>query len=185
MRKSNIITLSVAILAVVCFFIIRAYSFSLALRMSGLNPGDVEEIEHSYDSIMKEFKVIKTSSKKKEIVLALMARDSIGFWKVKYTNEATPIRPNLVSIVWIRDAGTKRYTYKENVISENEWHYVYYGTNASKLIEFLQGQIPNNVTVNIRQSGQKFWIHLISFSEPDVISSINIEELLKTNNCIE
>ncbi|MCX7884855.1 MAG: hypothetical protein N2448_07495 [Caloramator sp.] len=84
----------------------------------------------------------------------------------------------------MRNAGAKRFTHTENAIFENEWYYAYYGTNAAKLIELLPGQIPDNVTVNIRQAGQKFWIHLISFSEPDVISNINIEALLKKNKCI-
>ncbi|MBZ4646474.1 MAG: hypothetical protein PWR27_1432 [Petroclostridium sp.] len=184
MKKSHIILLLVLIFAVIGFFVLQSCSFSLALVRAGLNIGDVEDIEHSYDSVMKEFKVIKTSSKKHEIVLALVTKDSMGFWEVKKTSEATSVRPNLVGIAWIRSAGAKRFTHTENAIFENEWHYVYYGTNAAKLIEFIPGQIPCNVTVNIRQAGQKFWIHLISFSEPDVISNINIEALLKENKCI-
>ena len=184
MKKLHIILLLVLIFAVIGFFFLQANSFSFALVRAGLNPGDVETIEHSYDSVMKEFKVIKTSSKKHEIVLALVAKDSIGFWKVRNAREASPIRPNLVGIAWMRSAGAKRFTHTENAIFENEWHYAYYGTNAAKLIEFLPGQIPDNVAVNIRKAGRKFWIHLISFSEPDVISNINIEALLKENKCI-
>jgi|GEM_PF-635573 len=184
MKKSQIILLFVLIFLVIGFFVLQTYSLSLGLVRAGLNPGDVETIEHSYDSVMKEFKVIKTSSKEHEIVLALVNKDSMGFWKVKNTSEATSARPNLVEIAWMRDAGARRFTHTENAIFENEWHYAYYGTNAAKLIEFLPGQIPDNVAVNIRQAGQKFWIHLISFSEPEVISNINIEALLKENKCI-
>jgi len=183
MKKTYIILL-VLIFAVMCFFVLQTHSFSLGLVRVGLNPGDVETIEHSYDSVMKEFKVIKSSSKQHEIVLALVTKNSMGFWNVKKTSKATPARPNLVEIASMRNAGAKRFTHTENAIFENEWHYAYYGTNADKLIEFLPRQIPDNVTVNIRQAGQKFWIHLISFSEPDVISNINIEALLKENKCI-
>ncbi|MDK2903106.1 MAG: hypothetical protein PWQ93_1025, partial [Clostridiales bacterium] len=70
------------------------------------------------------------------------------------------------------------------IFVEDEWHYAYYGTNAIKLIEFLPGQIPCNVVMNIRQAGEKFCIHLITFADPAVISNINIEALLKENKCI-
>lgn len=187
MKKPYII-LSVLIFAVIGFFVLRFYSFSLGLVRAGLNPHDVEVIEHSHDRVINEFKVIKTSSEKHEIVLALVAKDSMGFWRVKDVNEATSIRPNLVEIAWTRSVGTiitRIFTPTDNpIFVEDEWHYAYYGTNAIKLIEFLPRQIPYNITVNIRQAGQKFWIHLISFTEPDVLSNIDIEALLKENKCI-
>jgi len=182
MKKSHIVW--VLIFIVIVFLVLRACSFSLGLIISGLDPGDVEVIEHSYDRVMKEFKVIKTSSKEHEIVLALITRNSIGFWKVRNTSEATAVRPYLVEIAWMRHAGAKRFTHMENAKFEFEWHYAYYGTNATKLIEFLPGQIPENVAVNIRQAGEKFWIHVITYSEPEVISKLNIEALLKESKCI-
>ena len=143
-----------------------------------------KKIEHSYDSHIKKFKVIKISSGKNEIVLAIAAKTPMGLWKVIDTNEGTSVRSNLVEIVWIRGGGAKRYIHTENAVFENEWHYAYYGTNAKKLIEFSSGQIPENVTVNVRQAGQKFWIHFISFAEADVLNSINMEAILKENGSI-
>lgn len=70
------------------------------------------------------------------------------------------------------------------MIFQKEWHNAYYGTNATKLIEFLPGQIPENVAVNIHQAGQQFWIHLVTYGEPEVLSKINIEKLLKENKSI-
>ncbi|MDK2902185.1 MAG: hypothetical protein PWQ93_104, partial [Clostridiales bacterium] len=101
MKKSHIILL-ILIFTIIGFFVLRSYSFSLGLVRAGLNPRDVEVIEHSHDRVINEFKVIKTSSEKHDIVLALVAKDSMGFWKVKNTNEATSIRPNLVEIAWTR-----------------------------------------------------------------------------------
>ncbi|WP_039767798.1 hypothetical protein [Caldicellulosiruptor sp. F32] len=94
MKKSHIILLLILIFAVIGFFVLQSCSFSLALVRAGLNMGDVEDIEHSYDSVMKEFKVIKTSSKKHEIVLALVTKDSMGFWEVKKTSVNVNIKMN-------------------------------------------------------------------------------------------
>lgn len=183
MKKSRIV-LWILIIAVIVFIVLQTCSFSLGLIIAGLDPDDVEVIEHSYDRVMKEFKVIKTSSKEHEIVLALIIKDFMGFWKVEYASEAIAVRPNLAEIAWMRRAGAKRFAHMEDAKFEFEWHYTYYGTNAIKPIEFLPGQIPDNVTMNIHQAGQKFWIHLITFSEPKVISKMNIEALLKENKCI-
>lgn len=184
MKKIKFIIPLVFLILIVGIFIIQTNGFSLALIRAGFNTNDVEVIEHSYDSTIGEFKVIKTSSKKHNIILAWMSRDSFGFWKVIMTNDATTVMPNLVQIAWMRGAGAKRFTHTENAIFESEWHNAYYGTNATKLIEFLPGQIPENVAVNIRQAGQQFWIHLVTYGEPEVLSKINIEKLLKENESI-
>lgn len=61
---------------------------------------------------------------------------------------------------------------------------IYSGNNALKLIEFTPGQIPDNVTVNIQQAGESYWIHLITFAEPDVLNSIDMKSILQDNQCI-
>jgi len=183
MKRIICVILTAAILIII-FFLIHTSGFSLALIRAGFNTNDVEVIEHSYDSAVGEFKVIKTSSKEHKIILACMSRNSFGFWKVITTSEVTSVRPDIVEIAWVRGAGAKRFTHTENAIFENEWHYAYYGTNATKLIEFLPGQIPENVAVNIRQAGQQFWIHLVSYGEPDVLSRIKMEYLLEESKSI-
>lgn len=184
MKKKYLVLLLILLLGVIAFLGFKLNSFSFSLIRKGYNPNDVDAIEHSFDSNKEEFKVIKTSSKNNEIVLAIITKNSMGFWNVTKTTEATSVSPNMASIAWIRGGGAKRFAHTSNAIFEHEWHYVYYGTNAISLIEFLPGQIPENVTVNIQQAGEQFLIHFITFAEPDVLNSINVETLLKDNKCI-
>lgn len=178
------LVLSVLLLGVIAFFIFKINSFSFSLMRSGYNQNNVQTIEHSFDSNKEEFKVIKTNSKNKEIVLAIITKNSMGIWNVTKTTESTSVNPNIASIAWINGGGAKRFLFTSDPTFEHEWHYVYYGTNAVKFIEFLPGQIPENVTVNIQQAGVQFWIHIISFAEPEVLNSISVENLLKENKCI-
>lgn len=70
-------------------------------------------------------------------------------------------------------------------IFDFEWHMLYYGNNAIKLIEFLPGQIPENVAIDIRQAGNIYSIHLINFGDPYVLPNIDIYSLLLEAGCIK
>ncbi len=185
MRKFGVTLTIVLILGLVVFFILRAFSFPLALRMSGLNPRVTDRIEHSFDANGREFRVIKTESRDGGINLVLLTRNGLGFWcmESQSSNDGQP-GPWPVSIGWIRSGGAKRFDFEENATFENEWHLAYYGNNAIKKIEFLPGQIPENVTVNIQQAGAVFSIHVVSFAEPDVLNRFNVPDLLIENHCI-
>lgn len=184
MKKLYFITATLLIFALIISLIIWHESYSLALIREGLNPKDVFTIEHSFDSNKKEFKVIKTSSKDNKNKLAILTKNNLGMWNISSTSEDARETPSLIRIGWIRGAGARRYEYSENASFENEWHIAYYGNNATKLIEFLPGQIPENVTVNIRQAGKEFWIHMVSFAEPNALNNVDIDEILVKNQCI-
>ncbi len=116
--------------------------------------------------------------------MAIITKNNLGFWTITSKSGKVAANPNLISIGWIRGGGAKRFIYTENAEFENEWHIAYYGNKATKLIYFLPGQIPENVTVNIQQAGELFWIHIITFANPDVLNSIDIQTLLIKNQCI-
>ena len=163
--------------------IIRANSFQISLHRQGLGNQNVDIIDHGFDNNKDEFKVIKTISNDNEIVLALMIKNKMGFWNIS-SIKASTTDSNLVTIGWVISGGAKRFVYTENAIFEQEWHLVYCGNNAKKLIEFFPGQIPENITVNIQQAGEEYCIHIISFAEPDVLNSFDVITLLKNNQCI-
>ena len=185
MKKSHIFLLSAIILLIVCVYIARPLSFTLSLKLSGFNTSSYKELEHSYDRVLGEFKVIQTETKNGQLAIVLMKKNKYGFWNVSNSNKAIDSKSNFIQLAFMRSAGIKRYEAIQNGIIEHEWNYLYCGTNALKLIEFKSGQIPENVTVNIRQAGNKYWIRLTTYTDPDILGDLDLERLLKENNCIE
>jgi hypothetical protein len=178
------VAIAVSLLIGIIVLIIRANSFSIALRRAGLNPNHVTTIEHSFDSDKQEFKVIETSSKDNKLILAIVTKNRLGFWSISNIRGDGTANPHFASIAWVKGGGFKRFSPTEDSVFQNEWHYAYCGDNATKQIEFLPGQIPENVTVNIQQGGSKFWIHVISFAEPEVLNAFDVKALLEENKCI-
>jgi hypothetical protein len=150
----------------------------------GFDPRDVRTIERSFDSNQQEFRVIKTSSKDREIVLAILTRDGLGFWTVTSVSGEAQADPHLESIGWIRGGGVRRFSHSEDPDFSHEWNLVYYGNNAIQHILFRPGQLPENVAVNIQQAGEEYLIHIISFADPEVLNSIDIPALLEENHSI-
>ena len=190
MKKACIIVISILVIGIIVFNIFRMNSLSLALRKAGFNPYDVKHLESDFDANGDEIKIIKTSSNKQEIVLVYMVKNKMGFWSVGYWApnqhpDGEPQETQPVCISWMKPAGIKWYNIDGNTISEIEWHLLYYGNNAIKLIEFLPGQIPDNVAVNIQQAGNEYSIHLIHFGDPDVFNNIDMHSLLLEAKCIK
>ena len=86
----------------------------------------------------------------------------------------------------MQDVGVKRFVNTEEVDFVQEWHFAYCGNNAVAKIDLQTGQIPENVTVNIQQAGNTYWIHAISFADSYVINDFNnnLIQILETNGCI-
>ncbi|MCX7842999.1 MAG: hypothetical protein N2489_07995 [Clostridia bacterium] len=182
MKKVYIILPILLVIILICFFIYRENSFSFALIKSGFKTSDIDIIEHGFDNNKDEFKVLKTSTDKEKVVLVKMTKSNLGIWSVSDIQKDA--NKGVVSIAWFGDGGVKRYEPTENPIFFTETHYVYYGTNASKLIEFFPNQIPENVTLSVQQAGKIFCIHLLSRGDPEQLSKIDIVKLLIKNKCI-
>ncbi|SFQ47435.1 hypothetical protein [Caldicoprobacter faecalis] len=190
MKKVYIIVIFILVTGIIVFNIFRINSFSLAIKKAGFNPHDIIPLESDFDANGNEIKIIKTSSNRQEIVLVYMVKNKMGFWSVGYWSpyqypdeESQETQP--VCIGWMKPAGVKWYYINGNKTFETEWHLLYYGNNAIKLIEFLPDQIPDNVAVNIQQAGNEYSIHLIHFGAPDVLNNINMRSILLEAKCIK
>lgn len=182
MRKLRNIGFIVIALIILGFILYWGFSFQIALVQSGYRIGDIEVLEHSFDTKDNEFKVIKTSSDKEKISLVIIKKNRIGIWSISQTRKDN--NKGIVSIAWFGDGGAKRYSESENPIFYDESHFIYYGTNATKLIEFLPEQIPEDVTVSVNQAGNVYCVHLVSRGKSDIIGNIDVEALLKKNDMI-
>jgi len=190
MKKVYIIVIFILVTGIIVFNIFRINSFSLAIKKAGFNPYDVIPLESDFDANGNEIKIIKTSSNKQEMALVYMVKNKMGFWSVGYwsphqhpNGESQETQP--VCISWMKPAGIKWYGTDENITSAFEWHLLYYGNNAIKLIEFPPGQIPENVAVDIQQAHNEYIIHLIHFGAPDVLNNINMRSILLEAKCIK
>ena len=169
---------------IICVYIARSLTFTLNLKLSGFSTASYKELEHSYDRVLDEFKVIQTETKSGQPAIVLLAKNKFGFWNVSNSNVAIDSNSDFIQLAFMRSTSIKRYDATENGIIEHEWNYLYCGTNAIKLIEFKPGQIPDNVTVNISQADNKYQIHLITYTGSDILGELDLEKILKENNCI-
>ncbi|MDR0325679.1 MAG: hypothetical protein LBI19_06270 [Oscillospiraceae bacterium] len=165
MRKNHIAIIAVCIAAaIVCGGI--AGSFRIALALSGLH-ADYMEVDADFDANGKQIKILWVYSE--EPAWAYMQRNVFGIWSVEYTG--------IRAISWLKPVGMRRFSARENPITEFESHVYYYGNDATMLIDPYKLALPHNVHINVRQAGKEYWIHWISFlgEEP---SGINIRQLL-------
>lgn len=184
LRKSYHIIIICLVALFLVGTILFVNSLTLAMKFAGLDTNDVNILEQSIDSNNKEFKIIKTHSKKNGLVLVHMKKNAFGIWTVSNTSNMDPNR-KFVSIGWMRDGGIRRFSPEDDPKFETEWHNLYYGTNAIKNIEFLKNQLPDNVTINIQQAGKDYSIHVISFGDPEELNKLDIYNMLIAAKCIQ
>lgn len=183
MKKIHIVILAILILVFV-YITITKESFSIALWRAGFSSSNIQTLARSFDDNGNEIKVIKTSSKKHDIVLVYLVKNKFGFWKVGYFTTSSSNK--LAVIGWMKWSAIRRFKLDEDPLFEAENHRIYYGNNAIKRIEFLPGQIPENVAVSIWQAGKEYYIHLVCFEtgKDSPLNSIDIYSLLLKNKCI-
>ncbi|ACM61294.1 hypothetical protein B0S90_2552 [Caldicellulosiruptor bescii] len=183
MKKIHLVILAILILVFVFITIIKG-SFSITLWRAGFSSANIQTLARSFDDNGNEIKIIKTNSKRSDIVLVYLVKNKFGFWKVGYF---TPSSSNKLAVIgWMRWSAVRRFKADEDHLFEAEYHKIYYGNNAIKRIEFLPGQIPENVAVSIWQAGKEYYIHLICFGTGDAspLNSIDIHSLSLKNKCL-
>lgn len=85
----------------------------------------------------------------------------------------------------MKQAGFRYLNQEDELISATEWHKIYYGENAIKLIEIPYEKLPSGVALNIQQSGSSYLIHTISYEDPEVLNKIDMYSILQELECIK
>jgi hypothetical protein len=184
MKKVIAATAFLIVVIIVVAIILRS-NLSMVISRAGFNPSDINILYSGIDNNGERFMVIKTSTIEHKIVLGYLTKNNLGFWSLKYTEGDKVQSGHIVSIGWMINAGFRKYDMTKDSIFVTEWHQLYYGDNAIRFIEFLPGEIPDGVAVNIRQFGKEYCIHLITFNEPDTFNKIDIHKLLLKDNDIQ
>lgn len=178
------IAAAVLILFITVILIARACSDTLALRMAGLDT-DGSEIYHGFDASDRQIRVIRTATTKEgALTVVMLAKNALGFWTVEGSDTADKTHPNCAALNWFTGGGTVYYN--GELSGGTTIHHVYCGNNASKLIRFEDGQLPDNVTVDLDQwAGGGFWVHITYNALPGAADiSINVYDALVENGCI-
>lgn len=186
MSKRKVIVVCIAAVVLSLIGLIYGNSLKLALYCEGLDTKNIHYIErYSEDHSGKAYSVLQTTTKKGDIALVRIEKNDMGLWSVMDKNITYMNDPyRWVSIGWMVRAGSKRFDLTGDLNPQWEWHFVYYGTNAVENIEILSTQIPGNITVNIQQRGNQYWIHIISFANSGVLNEFDIMRLLEENGCV-
>ena len=157
----------------------KTHGFSATVYFANLNTAPISYVEQlDIDSNGDEFCVFQTRTREGDLALAYATRDKLGFWHVNRVKSANATQKH-TSLAWVKGAGIRRFSHLDAPIFEQEWHFVYCGDDAIRSIELLPGQLPNNSTVNIQQTGETYLIHLIVFSSEELdLDMLNLRELL-------
>ncbi len=181
--KKIIITVSVIIVILTSFFILRYNSFALAIKKAGYSSLNFAIIEKSFNDNGNQFVIGKTNDSFP--ALLYLEKDNMGFWHVIFTGGDTSPSRQITCIAWMKQRGIKYYNQQDNMTFETEKHCLYYGQNAIKLIQLPETAIPSGVAVNIQQSGKEYFIHTISNEPTEVLNNIDMYSILLENHFIE
>lgn len=159
-----IIVLALLLVLTVLFFIARAYSMPLSLMLSGFNPTAERVIATSRttDNNEASFTVLQTRTKSGDYALISLAKNELGFWKVKRFRTLSDNNTDVyVSDSWMRPASYQFYDDGRGLVSNYESNYVIMGNTAVKRIAISTHDLPEGFTVNIWQKGEFYIVHAI------------------------
>ena len=185
-RKNILKILCGVMAAILLFLIVQANSLHISMLFAGLDTGEMEYIvteEKIKDKYLqdKEYSVFVTKTWGGDGALVYAETNFLGFWKLSLVQKVTE-EQSAVSVAWKMAAGARQFTEGDNIPDESEWNFVISGSNATKEIAFEPGQLPENSTVNIRQDGANYTVHLIVFSPGKV--NVDLYGLLAQNGCV-
>ncbi|MCX7904664.1 MAG: hypothetical protein N2486_09135 [Caloramator sp.] len=150
-------------------------------------PRSIKTLRSGISANQNEFKIIAVESKNKNIVLAMVEKNKLGFWKVLYTSPDVKL---------LNYDGEKEFTKQPLEISwmtptlkidGNKaspimiFNYIYYGRNAIKPIEFDKEQIPENIKVEISQMQNEYIIYIAS----EETINLDMQDILLRLKCIK
>ena len=164
MRKELVWTILAAILMVAIGAGIFCWngSFENVLRQGNFTQY-AEVFDCGWDTSGDEYRAVMEYNQEEAPSLALLKRTSLGTWEmtdVDYPSE-TDLHP---TIGWMRMAGIARFAVDGETGFITEYHKVYSGNDAVKLIEIPEGMLPYNIAVEIRQAGSAYMLHLVTYS---------------------
>ena len=183
-KRFTLILVAVAI-ATISYIVCYSNSYALALVLENMNRNETAILKAGFDSNGDEYRVvISRSSSSNEVALIRLCKNSIGLWRIaNIENERNP-ETGLLTIGGIDASGVRRFSVLDDPTFEFEIYNIFHGNNAIKPIELSPKQLPNNVTMSIRQAGEEYTIILFCYGNPESLN-IDLHKLLIESKSIE
>jgi len=125
-------------------------NFYVAVLFSGMNPLHVQMFEDSEQDIPAKYRVF-LSTKDNRPILGYAQRNSFGIWRVLLNSHKYYWEYDSEIISW-----ATFHDYPMRIV----YHQLIYGENADQELSFPAENLPDNVEIDIHQTGQIFFIHI-------------------------
>ena len=184
-KKRNIYRFFIA--TIVFLIIIYANNYHIMLRLEGLVGGGRRLEIYASETVGNDvFQIAISRDANNDVKLARISRNSFGIWSADLIigEEHRSPECGAILIIWVSSERLKYYYPTEGIRSVLESNVLFQGNNAVRLIEFLPGDLPDNVTAGIRQSGSDYLIHFISFAGFEAFNNFDIGGFLLINGFI-
>lgn len=180
-RRRVRLVAGLCLLLVVLFFVLRAFSFDIAIAASGLRRGSLKVVqEPTTDPFGKSFQIVFSETKDGRAALAELDQNIFGFWTLDYVATPDPTYSAAQMGWWEQQLSNHFGEPHIGMV----FHGIYAGYNAIDSIDKLPREcIPNNVAVIVNQHSSSYYIHVISVWY-DGVPSFEILPLLKEHNLI-
>lgn len=173
-----IISILLLVLSVVCFFLLKHNSQTIALRNAGI---DVRERIQELDTDEfggSTFRILQCQTTEGDLALVHLTQNKLGFWTV-FTLDTEAL--GFVQYDWHSFSSSQVYpddaSPDPQIVYNREYHFAYCGNNAQQLIDFPEEAIPPNMTIGIEQIGSFYLIHAIAYA--DTRPTFDITSLLR------
>lgn len=186
-RKKTRKILIICLLAILLICLLWTNSYSIALRLSGVNPKQIT-VMGQYDQGDRKSPDTTT--------LVLQARTAGGGFAIAqiswnhFLNLWYPdgfVSPggecSTVNTVWLGRSAFQFHSDISGFQGGFETNYLYCGSNALRPIEIPSEVIPHNMALAIDQSGEHYCIHMISY-DTDAINAFRVMDYLAENGYI-
>lgn len=179
-RVLSIVLVCVSVL--ILLFAVSRGSLDIGLSIRGLDV--LHTVEQTVSNTSgRDTKLLLAKDKEENLVLVRADKNAVGFWTTLIIDTSEGKSSPTVSTSWYNGLGMHYYKPEKNTYSIG-WNFVYCGDNARKVVEFAEGQIPENVTVRIDQYRTLYIVHVISYAEPEVTNNFHVFDILRQNGCI-
>lgn len=185
-KTQKIIICCATILLII--ILIWANSYHIALALSGVDFKNMCVIDQYQLGNLKEPRttcaLIQTETKDGEYALVTVSRNNfLNFWYPEGCKTTNSIQQPIINETWF---GEGTYIWHEDTQLNYipEYNFLYCGNNALKPIIIPSEQLPGNVMVRIHQSGEHYWIHLIT-QDSDALAQFDILAHLKEQGFID
>lgn len=183
--KSFKIGLVVLAFIIVVFFVLQAFSFSLSLILSGLNPAATHVLapRGSLGLGNKQFAVICTTTSHGNYALVQLSKSTFGFWVIENTQVLTEDH-SYQNIFWV-EKGSSQVFYEALTPdrTQTETHCAIIGNNAQKRIELDLDALPDGFYFTINQVDNFYIIHIMEQSGLS-FNYNSIYNILKNNGSV-